>query len=263
MVKMQHIRPEVASVAELGLTLVEELLDVLIPAVRRTASDTAAHRLTVCGTILAMQHARGSVSEFTLGRPYSGAALDRCMYEAMVRVMQWNLNPKLALREWRALPVWGEQEEQRRAGDPSRVPKGVQNDIKAYLAKNRDLENIKLTKFGATARHIWRNVNRLTDDQIRSDLYCHVDTPSLFVHCRPLIAEDIFDTSNPSGWQIRTDSTMVESNARVLEIVRMLLLFAGFLAKRYGIAVRPVERVSRRWQRAVTKHEAIISKHRH
>lgn len=194
-------------------------------------SDAAGGSNLRCRFQLA-QHARGSISEFCSGRSYSGLALDRCMYEAMVRVIEWNMKPKRALKSWEGIVVYAAREEARRVGDDlrqplgtnSNMPPGVQRDIASYLAKHRGAENVNESIFADSARRFWSKTG-VNERQLRADIYNHVDTPSLFVHCRPLVAEDLFDTSNDAEWSISETSRMGEPNARALEIVRLLMNF--------------------------------------
>jgi hypothetical protein len=260
-----HLRPDVETAAESGLTLVESLLSKVIATLPTTKTDGAVRNLTICGMLLASQHARGAVSEFRAGRSYSAMALDRCMYEAMVRVMEWNAKPKRALKSWHGLVVYAAREEARRAGDDlraplgvnSKMPPGVQRDLARYLAKHRGANNVNESQFAETARNFW-TLNGLNADQLRSDMFNHFDTPSLFVHCRPLVAEDIFDTSNDAVWEIRDVSRMAEPNARVLEIVRLLMLFARFIAPRFKYGTEPVDLVQNEWGEALERHEQIV-----
>lgn len=188
----------------------------LIGTLPKTETDAAVRNLTICGMLLATQHARGAVSEFIAGRSYSGIALDRCMYEATVRVMEWILEAKHAMQSWNGLVIYAAREEARRAGDDlrrslglnSKMPVGVQRDLAKYLATHRGAESAKESQFADMAHRFWA-VNGLSADQLRTDLFNHVDTPSLFIHCRPLIAEDIFDTSGDAEWSIREVSRML------------------------------------------------------
>src|SRR5665213_1418495 len=187
------------------------------------------------------------------------------MYEAMILVMEWNVKPKRALKSWSGLVVYAAREEARRAGDDlrasigvnSKMPPGVQRDLAKYLAKHRGADSVNESQFADTARTFWA-LNGLNADQLRKDMFNHFDTPSLFVHCRPLVAEDIFDTSDDSVWTIREVSRMAEPNARVLEIVRLLMLFARFVAPRFHYGMEPVNVVQIAWGEALERHEEIV-----
>lgn len=258
------LRSEVSAIGEQGVTLVESLTSRIVGTRPRRTIDGAVRNLTICGMTLAAQHARGSLSEFSVGRSYSGLALNRCMYEAMVRVIEWNVKPKRALKSWQGIVVYAAREEARRAGDDlrqplgtnSKMPPGVQRDIAAYLAKHRGAENVNESKFADSARRFWSETG-VDEKQLRADMYTHVDTPSLFVHCRPLVAEDIFDTSNDAEWSIRETSRMGEPNARALEIVRLMMNFSRFVASRFGYDASAVDLVQKEWAEAITMHETI------
>lgn len=253
-----NIRDDVSEVAELGLTLVEALLDELATPVVENPQDAVVRRFTVCGLVVLTQHARGAVEEFRLGRPYSALALDRCTFEAMIRVIHWNTDQANAMDEWRALPIWAAREEHRRAGSMEAAPPGVQRDLRRFLDANSDLEKIRQSRFADIAPEIWRYANELDAEQVRSDLYTHVDVPSVFVHCRPLIAEDIIDATDPVALVIRSHSPSAEPNARVLELVRLLVLTARFLAKRFKCSVDPIDRVCNKWLNVVAEHERLL-----
>jgi hypothetical protein len=75
-------------IGESGVTLTEVLLDVVIardPGASHT--DRVLHALTIYGLTLVNENARGALSEFASGRSHSGAALNRCLYEAVVNVV--------------------------------------------------------------------------------------------------------------------------------------------------------------------------------
>jgi len=113
------------------------------------------------------------------------------------------------------LVVYAVREEARRVGDDlrfplgtnSKMPPGVQRDFAKFLAKNRGAENVNESTFADTARSVWGKQG-LNADQLRTDIFAHLDTPSLFVHCCPLVTEDIFDISNDAVWSIREVSRM-------------------------------------------------------
>jgi hypothetical protein len=264
-----QLRPEVDTIAESGITLAESLLTKVIGTLPKTKSGGAVRNLTICGMLLATQHARGAVAEFRAGRSYSGMALDRCMYEAMVRVMEWNVKPKRALKSWAGIVIYAAREEARRAGDDlraplgvnSKMPPGVQRDLAKYLAKHRGADSVNESQFAETARSIWK-LHGLDAGQLRTDMFNHFDTPSLFVHCRPLVADDIFDISNDAEWAVRDVSRMAEPNARVLEIVRLLTLFTRFIAPRFGFGTEPVDLVQNEWGQVLAQHEQIIAEKR-
>lgn len=84
----QYVRPEVAAVAESAITLAESLLSKVISTLPKGKTAGAVRNLTICGMSLAAQHVRGAVADSVAGRSHSGIALDRCMFEAMVRAME-------------------------------------------------------------------------------------------------------------------------------------------------------------------------------
>jgi hypothetical protein len=261
-----HVAPEsmlgenVARIAELGLALVESLLHEVIGTSADTSEKGAVRNLTICGMTLVTQHARGAIAELAAGRPYSAIALDRCMYEAMVRVMQWQTDPPRALLEWRAIPWFATREEKKRSGGHAHMPPGVIRDIAKYLADNPDIESVQTTRdFERQARALFGSEFGLSAKQLSDDICCHVDMPSLYVHCRPLVAEDMYDGSDPDHMLLRPASRTIEPEGTALEIVRLLTLFATFVARRTGFEVKPSERVQAQWYEALTEYKRRIA----
>ncbi len=258
-----HIRSDVVEVGEEAVTLLETLTRLVVAkAPPAEPMDSAVWYLTICGMHLAQEHARGAVAEFSAGRSYAGIALDRCLFEAMVRTMDWNLRPEFAFACWKALPAFAAREEVRRVGGKPNaplvkntvVPPGVQRHIAEYLAQTPEAELTREASLLAAAETTWATL--IADaTQLRSLIFSHIDTPSLFVHCRALVAEDLFDVSSDTEWAIREVSLMAEPNARVLEIARLLMHFCNFVAPRFGYDTATVDRVFGLWSIAVDRHE--------
>lgn len=243
------------------MTLLESLSKYVFERAPADKQDGSVWYLTICGMRLAQEHARGAVAEFSAGRSYSGMALDRCMFEAIVRTMDWNLRPDFAFECWEALPVFAAREEIRRTGEKRKapllkntdIPPGVQRDIAGYLAHSPKAESVEVAKLNEAAERVWASIGA-DATQVRRTIFDHVDTPSLFVHCRAIVAEDIFDISNDGEWAIRDVSRMAEPNARVLEIVRLLMLFCQFIAPRFAYGTSAIDRVESLWSAALASH---------
>lgn len=183
----------------------------------------AWQRLTVMGLSLTREHAGEAIRCFRSGQRYAAMALDRCFYESMVRTLEWMIKPNLSARHWNAIPPFAAREALLSVGgDESKLPAGVRRDINAYRAKHPEAFQERLLDF-ATARKVLKRVFGLSKNQFLSDKTAHVDTPSLVVHCRPLVAEDFFEAFD-DGIDRREKSLWVKADARVLEVTRLLLL---------------------------------------
>ncbi len=257
------VRLDVAAIGESALTLAEELLELILGSIE---GDVAIHRLTVCSLLVGLQHARGSIAEFSADRPYSGLALDRCFYESVVRIMERNLDVDYARRIWKLLPILAAEEEARKIEErlvtrkgvvqkpisTSAMPPGVLRDVKTYMDEHPDLSGEERSMKQAED-YVWQAVN---SDDAHRDRTVHYDIPSLFVHCRPLIAEDVIDIGDPEDWKLRETSRVGEANARILDIAALLINLCRFLAPRFGYDVSPVDLVQVKWLEALENHRS-------
>ncbi|MGA7201668.1 MAG: hypothetical protein WBX26_07560 [Candidatus Cybelea sp.] len=219
------------------LTMLEETSDLVWDAV--VAEDAIpSQRLTVMGLALVDQYAGAAVRCFEIGLRYAGLALDRCFYEAMVHTLEWMTDLKLASSHWGALPAFGTSEEFRRAGkDQAKMPPAVVRDRDKYKTEHPEAFEVKLMQFDE-ARMIMQKCFGLTEAQLLSDKSTHVDVPSLAIHSRPLVAEDFFEM-HEEGLDRRERSVWLSADARVLEIVRLLLLLSNKVRDQFNLPSIP------------------------
>ena len=185
--------------------------------------------------------------------------------EAMVRVMEWVDDSTRTSKLWQALPIFAAREQARLSDGShrlplrpdSRVPPRVQRGLEDYLRDHPQLDGLSESKCAEAARRSWSRHGN-SGDQLKAELFRHIDIPSLAVHCRPLIAEDVFDISDEDLWTIRETLRLAEPNSWSLEVVRLLLLVARYIAPRFGCGTTPVDDVEDEWEKTVELHERIV-----
>jgi hypothetical protein len=194
------------------------LLDVIVEHEPGTEhKDRVLHALTVYGLTLVNEHARGAVAEFAAGRARSGAALNRCLYEATVNIISWYRDDVRAVKDWAALPIFAHREEVRKAGGADNVAAGVKRDFERYMIDHPELGSEERTNFRAIAEDVFKDALGYDDGRFRREYAVFYDVPSIFMHTRLLGVEDLYEVSSKEGWRICERSLMAEPNARVLE----------------------------------------------
>lgn len=199
------------------------------------AERMPSQRLTVMGIALVEQYAGVAARCFSRDLRYAGLALDRCLYEAIARTFTWMTDPKLAKREWAALPAFAWKEELNRVGgDESKMPLGVVRNGRAFRLRDPEAFEIKLGRLQELQEKAFKGGFGASNDQLRADWSAHVAAPSLAIHARPLVAEDFFEMRS-DGLYKRESGIWFKPEARLLEITRLVLLLAESARAAYGL----------------------------
>jgi hypothetical protein len=254
--RLSAVRRVILDRRNLEPPLGEDLLDIIIardPGASHT--DRILHALTIYGLTLVNENARGALSEFTAGRSRSGAALNRCLYEA-VNVVGWHRDDARAVKEWAKLPIFAHREEVRKTGDCNTVPPGVKRDFERYTMEHPDLLKDDRTDSARSPRGSLKPRSATTMGAFvgstRSTTTCRRCSRTLVCSAW----KDLYEVSSANDWSIRERSLMAQPNARVLGIVPLLVLVSHFVAQRYWFPVDPAVRVDGAWNEARDEHNA-------